>query len=147
MLKLKYAYVFKDNLHSICIYCVFKGNSKVFSIVYWNKMAKGQIQSEFIHFDSQNVNHFHEVVCGDWYYGSYKNRILPAIGLYLHYFYWFMFYRTCLMAKIDRSTSLYVSANYRMKGHIEYDYTSQYPDPHMHQHPHFYRMAINFSVL
>ena len=42
-----------------------------------------------------------------------------------------------IMAKIDWSTSVSVSAsasaNYRMKGHIKHNYTSQY------SHPHFYR--------
>ena len=46
-----------------------------------------------------------------------------------------------IIAKIDRSASISASTNYRMKGHIEHDCTSQYTHPHTHQqpHPHFYR--------
>ena len=50
------------------------------------------------------------------------------------------------VTKIDQSASVSAFANYRMKGHIELNYTSQYPHPHTHSHPHFYRWRDHIFV-
>ena len=50
------------------------------------------------------------------------------------------------MAKLDWSASVSAYANYRMKSHIEHNYTTLFLHPHTHQYPHFYMWRDHIFV-